>query len=632
MRSRPILALFATILPAFLPGITGGRVLAQAAPATAPASRPAAAVPHRAMPTPEEITQGERILAAAFKQVYPAPAHTTVQAKAELGSRFLLQGIVGDGHPGLRFVLLREAAALATAAGDVATAMTALRRTRIYFGGDAWSLRWAALETLTRMSLTAQPHTRTDVAQAYASLIGAALAAGDFALASSAIDAAAAVSGDFPPLKSLVNDAEVTKLLPPKDHLAAASQATARVRGGTGSASDKAAAASHRCLHQGDWERGLPALAEFGDAELKSAAAADLAIRPLLVKPDPTAQEAQSIVAAGDRWWTLAEKRSASERRAMKLRAADLYRQALPGITDNAIRQTPESRVWIVRDATKQPGLICDLYDGVMFNRRKHLRVDGQIRFDWGQGRPDPRLSIDDFSAQWSGWIKRPTPGQYQFEARSDEGSRLRINGKELQNLKRDGKGIASGTVQLSQTFITIELDYFDSIGDASIELLWKPPGAAHFTPVPASALWHEPIWPWDEVAAAVEPRPRQYISWRPEGVDEPVTLHFSRLETSTWHAARRRCQRLGGTLATIHYPGQHEFFATNSFTGWLGGSDELVENRWEWTDGTAINPQLFEWDELEPGGGRSENFLLLTRFGWNDKSEPAQFICQWRY
>ena len=65
--------------------------------------------------------------------------------------------------------------------------------------------------------------------------------------------------------------------------------------------------------------------------------------------------------------------------------------------------------------------------------------------------------------------------------------------------------------------------------------------------------------------------------------------------------------------------------------TFWLGASDELNEGRWEWLDGTRLDPALADWTGNEPNGGRDENYLGEHEAGgWNDVAGANRFACEW--
>ncbi len=102
-----------------------------------------------------------------------------------------------------------------------------------------------------------------------------------------------------------------------------------------------------------------------------------------------------------------------------------------------------------------------------------------------------------------------------------------------------------------------------------------------------------------------------------------------------SWHAARARCESMGGRLAAIRTREQDLFLARLSRSHvWLGGSDAAAEGRWRWSDGTPVVYR--NWAEGEPNNlQQREHFLMLSKYGqWNDLAADSSivkgFICEW--
>ncbi|MCL1951780.1 MAG: hypothetical protein FWF60_03020 [Oscillospiraceae bacterium] len=131
-----------------------------------------------------------------------------------------------------------------------------------------------------------------------------------------------------------------------------------------------------------------------------------------------------------------------------------------------------------------------------------------------------------------------------------------------------------------------------------------------------------------------------------------------------TWHDAKRKCEELGGHLATITSQAEQNFIEgliTNHERNiyWLGGTDETQSGQWEWVTGEPF--EYTNWDIWQPDndnfhGNQDEHFLNIYRFpnpyvdgsfagGWNDLQDNAYtyedemnyfsldtigFICEW--
>ncbi|MBD2357452.1 VCBS repeat-containing protein [Tolypothrix sp. FACHB-123] len=125
--------------------------------------------------------------------------------------------------------------------------------------------------------------------------------------------------------------------------------------------------------------------------------------------------------------------------------------------------------------------------EGQYFNNRNFsgapvaTRLDPKIDFNYGNGKPLPELSSNNFSIRWQGHIRPRKGGEYTFYTNSDEGTRLTINGQVLIDMQRIGDQSAlenSGKITLkADEFYDLQLDYYNDQGNAGIQLLWSGPG-----------------------------------------------------------------------------------------------------------------------------------------------------------
>jgi len=150
--------------------------------------------------------------------------------------------------------------------------------------------------------------------------------------------------------------------------------------------------------------------------------------------------------------------------------------------------------------ASGPPGLLGNYYDGVNFDRLLFSRVDGQVNFDsrpgtstpWGSGVP-----AANFSVRWVGWLTPTVTGDHDFQTLSDDGVRLWVDGRLLiDNWTLHGPTIDPPTgnppARINLTAVRryeIRLEYFEGPPTATLQLLWKPPGATAFALVPAAGL-----------------------------------------------------------------------------------------------------------------------------------------------
>jgi PA14 domain/CotH kinase protein/Lamin Tail Domain/Chitobiase/beta-hexosaminidase C-terminal domain/Putative Ig domain/Divergent InlB B-repeat domain len=102
-------------------------------------------------------------------------------------------------------------------------------------------------------------------------------------------------------------------------------------------------------------------------------------------------------------------------------------------------------------------------------------------------------VNADGFSVRWSGQLRAPVSGEYTLRTRSDDGVRVWLGG----NLVIDHWSAHSQTDRTAAAVtlaagerIDIRVEYFDDRGDATMRLLWLPPGAPQFMPIPATQLF----------------------------------------------------------------------------------------------------------------------------------------------
>jgi uncharacterized repeat protein (TIGR03806 family) len=103
-------------------------------------------------------------------------------------------------------------------------------------------------------------------------------------------------------------------------------------------------------------------------------------------------------------------------------------------------------------------------------------RLDKQVNFNWGNGSPDPLISVDHFTARWTGSVEPQFNETYTFYTYTDDGARLYINGRLIVNQWVDQSPTeASGRIVLkAQQRYNIEMDYYENGGGAVATLSWS--------------------------------------------------------------------------------------------------------------------------------------------------------------
>ena len=144
----------------------------------------------------------------------------------------------------------------------------------------------------------------------------------------------------------------------------------------------------------------------------------------------------------------------------------------------------------------QEPGVTLRTYDiGLPLNRVCDLKpgqtpnVDKLMpTVDWSTAE---QFGLEnDFITHALANLTVPAGGSYTFRLMSDDGSKLYIG----DNLVVDHDGLhgdvpKDGAVDLTAGVHALRVEYFERDGGQRLTLAWKPPGAADFAVVPASAL-----------------------------------------------------------------------------------------------------------------------------------------------
>jgi hypothetical protein len=89
-------------------------------------------------------------------------------------------------------------------------------------------------------------------------------------------------------------------------------------------------------------------------------------------------------------------------------------------------------------------------------------------------------LGMDaDYAARFSGYLRIDIPGEYTFQLGVDDGARLVVGGVTVVQMPT-GQGdfrARSGSIRLPAGLIPIEVTYYQSVGDAELQLLYAAPG-----------------------------------------------------------------------------------------------------------------------------------------------------------
>lgn len=107
-------------------------------------------------------------------------------------------------------------------------------------------------------------------------------------------------------------------------------------------------------------------------------------------------------------------------------------------------------------------------------------RVDRAVDFSWMTGSPsDGTVSDNTFYAKWTGYFVAPKAGSYTFGTRSDDGSRVTVDGNLVHNRWQD-QGVTEtygSAVNLSAgQIVPVMVEYYEAVGSATMQLMVQSP------------------------------------------------------------------------------------------------------------------------------------------------------------
>jgi len=251
-------------------------------------------------PVPDAAAQAnaEKLIHEVFGNYAAAAAGT----RAATAAKMLDQAAATQNDAAARYMLLKDSASLAAAAGDAATAMRGVATLNSLYDVDGLEMRCAVIRTCAVAATT--PQAAGAVANEGLSAAGETVAAGNFDVAGrllAAIEPAARISTDKPLMATVTSCIEYLRWIQSQvsaDQLAVETLAK--------SPSDADANLVHGlflCFGKNDWDDGLRAIAKGPNDGLKAAALKDLS--------NPTAAGQQA--AAGNAWWESAEREPPEE-------------------------------------------------------------------------------------------------------------------------------------------------------------------------------------------------------------------------------------------------------------------------------------------------------------------------------
>src|SRR5689334_19191189 len=122
------------------------------------------------------------------------------------------------------------------------------------------------------------------------------------------------------------------------------------------------------------------------------------------------------------------------------------------------------------------------------------VRVSRQINLDF-LNADSASLPQQEFSVEWSGWLRIDRDGQYTFSTRSDDGSTIEIDG----GLVLDNGGVhdpreRAATIAMTPGVHQIRVRFLQAAGSFQFRASWTPPDDKNESPLPTQQLFvHKP-------------------------------------------------------------------------------------------------------------------------------------------
>lgn len=275
--------------------------------------------PAARLPVPDE--QAQKAALVVVREAYKADfdKSKTSEEKATLAKKLIEEAEATKGDDAGRYVLLRVARDIAAQSGDYSTAASAVEQ-------------MAAVYTVDELQ------TKADTAAVVAKAIHSSQAQLELALAVGSVVEDAVASDRYQiakPMASLAlscaqkgRDAgTVKRLLARKNEIELLATEFPKIRDALtlletmpSDATANLAVGRFYCLRKGQWENGLPYLAEASDGPLKSAAVLELS-------------DEQDALKIGDGWWEYGEGQKGLVREHVRRHAAYWYDKAFSGLS-----------------------------------------------------------------------------------------------------------------------------------------------------------------------------------------------------------------------------------------------------------------------------------------------------------
>ncbi len=150
-------------------------------------------------------------------------------------------------------------------------------------------------------------------------------------------------------------------------------------------------------------------------------------------------------------------------------------------------------------------GLNTEIFKDQMLNQLVARRIDPNIDWHWANAKPVENIDSTGFSIRWTGYIKAPIKGQYEFIVSGDDGYRVWIDDRPVITNWVSEWQKKNVSVEMTGEPQRFKMEYLMSPpSGAWITLRWRPVGTADAFIVPTDVFF-----PTEESAKAKLPAKR---------------------------------------------------------------------------------------------------------------------------
>jgi outer membrane protein OmpA-like peptidoglycan-associated protein len=133
---------------------------------------------------------------------------------------------------------------------------------------------------------------------------------------------------------------------------------------------------------------------------------------------------------------------------------------------------------FLTQQSHAQAGLIGEYFDGENFNTKIMTRTDTKIDFNWGLDAPQRGMDAQHFSIRWHGRLTAPVSGEYEFQAKVDDGIRLWLDDKRV----IDAWGLNDAVQFKGKMYLNagqsydLKVEYYNGMLNSLVQVRWKRP------------------------------------------------------------------------------------------------------------------------------------------------------------